>query len=78
MAEIKWIEGTTYDFQDEKYQTFYSADPPCRWFWGSHGCDLPEGHDGDHACEPTSKEGPYDMGNACFVWSPGYEGEFYQ
>jgi hypothetical protein len=22
----------------------------CDIFWGSHGCDLPEGHDGQHMC----------------------------
>lgn len=22
----------------------------CRTYWGSHGCDLPSGHDGYHRC----------------------------
>jgi len=22
----------------------------CRWCWLGHGCDLAEGHDGDHQC----------------------------
>lgn len=22
----------------------------CRVYWGSHGCGLPRGHDGDHLC----------------------------
>lgn len=33
--------------------------PHCNWFWGSHGCDLPPFHDGDHLCgtdeEPCCK-----------------------
>jgi len=24
--------------------------PYCDTFWGSHGCDLPPGHDGPHVC----------------------------
>lgn len=31
----------------------------CNWFWGSHGCDLPMWHSGDHLCgtedDPCSK-----------------------
>ena len=23
----------------------------CNTFWGSHGCDLPKGHDGQHVCD---------------------------
>ena len=22
----------------------------CPWFWGSHGCDREEGHEGNHEC----------------------------
>lgn len=29
----------------------------CNTFWGSHGCDLPPGHDGNHKCINTW----YDM-----------------
>ena len=30
-----------------------AADPAkfCNTFWGSHGCDLPKGHDGVHKCD---------------------------
>ena len=24
--------------------------PYCNFFWGSHGCDLPPGHEGNHLC----------------------------
>lgn len=24
----------------------------CETFWGTHGCDLPAGHDGWHECDP--------------------------
>lgn len=26
-------------------------DEPCRVYWGSHGCDLPRGHDGTCICD---------------------------
>lgn len=29
----------------------------CNLFWGSHGCDLPEGHEGDHTCGSRDPEG---------------------
>lgn len=30
----------------------------CNLFWGSHGCDLPEGHKGLHVCGSNDPEGP--------------------
>ncbi len=27
-----------------------SAWAKCDWFFGSHGCDLPKNHEGDHGC----------------------------
>lgn len=27
----------------------------CNIFWGSHGCDLPVGHDGGHVCDCGSE-----------------------
>lgn len=42
----------------------------CRVYWGSHGCDLPRGHDGPHVCEscwdPDDTEG--------YVGRPPYYG----
>lgn len=33
----------------------------CRVYWGSHGCDLPRGHDGAHVCGcAQADEGLYD------------------
>lgn len=32
-------------------QQYAPAEPECGVFWGSHGCDLPPGHDGDHVCD---------------------------
>lgn len=29
----------------------------CDYWWGTHGCDLSEGHEGHHRC----LEGPYDQ-----------------
>lgn len=26
------------------------ADPPCRVYWGTHGCELQRGHEGQHDC----------------------------
>lgn len=31
--------------------------PVCPYCWGSHGCDLLDGHDGDHECR-SSLAGP--------------------
>lgn len=42
----------------------------CSCCWGSHGCDLPAGHDGDHACLFNEVEYvPGDPNTACFIWS---------
>jgi hypothetical protein len=31
----------------------------CDWFWGSHGCDMPGGHDGTiHTCGSRDPDGP--------------------
>ena len=27
----------------------------CGWYWGSHGCDLPTGHDGPCVCDDCSE-----------------------
>lgn len=34
--------------------------PPtsCRVFWGTHGCDLPRGHEGWHICGLNDPDGP--------------------
>lgn len=24
---------------------------PCRVYWGTHGCNLPRGHEGPHICD---------------------------
>lgn len=56
----------------------------CNWFWGSHGCDLPPSHDGDHLCgtedEPCSKHnGTHVQFNAWMgaipreEWHPNWE-----
>lgn len=29
----------------------------CPTFWGSHGCDLPEGHGGNHLCGVGDPDG---------------------
>lgn len=31
----------------------------CPWCWTSHGCDLDDGHDGDHEC----RAGHVDLGD---------------
>ena len=34
----------------------------CRVYWGSHGCDLPRGHDGEHVCDIVDDECPSSEG----------------
>lgn len=39
-----------------------SDDVVCRVYWGSHGCDLPRGHDGPHICECADRSEPGNVG----------------
>lgn len=34
------------------------SDEKCDTFWGGHGCDLPDGHDGPHICDADEPDGP--------------------
>lgn len=36
----------------------------CDTCWGSHGCELPEGHDGPHRCGPADNPCSYCDDNA--------------
>lgn len=41
---------------DDQYDLLQTRNlqPSCNFFWGSHGCDLPKGHDGKvHTCDFT-------------------------
>lgn len=44
----------------------------CWTFWGSHGCDLPAQHEGDHVCGANDGDGPYVCSKARPVgeWTP--------
>lgn len=52
----------------------------CRVYWGSHGCDLPRGHDGPHLCSCAfGEDGPMDPradapADALNVGAPPYYG----
>ena len=48
----------------------------CPTCWGSHGCDLPAGHPGDHACIDAEHRatgqhytGPVNWDTADMIWS---------
>lgn len=43
----------------------------CNTFWGSHGCDLPYGHDGPCIC------GSRDPDGLCTQYEPGVGVRFY-
>lgn len=44
----------------------------CPYCWDSHGCDLEEGHTGDHICaNPDNHKEP------CSVRTPGANGVFH-
>jgi hypothetical protein len=46
----------------------------CPMAFGSHGCRLAPGHEGDHCC---LEWGGHDNGwEVCFAWPPGKQGEF--
>lgn len=72
--------GWCFDRMDERMPEGFepaARDDQCCWFWGSHGCSLPVGHDGDeHVCvgcpdddEPDA-EALKDNGDG--TWSPAY------
>jgi hypothetical protein len=45
--------------------------PPCRVYWGSHGCARPLGHEGDHWCDCCDcDEHPEEPG--CVAGPPYY------
>lgn len=49
-------------------------DPLCRVYWGSHGCERPKGHEGDHWCDCCDCEDhPDDSG--CVAGPPYYGAE---
>ena len=51
----------------------------CRVYWGSHGCDLPRGHEGPHRCVCADDPG-YDRDTRLYpngsrnVGAPPYYG----
>ncbi len=51
---------------------------PCRVFWGSHGCERPAGHDGDHWCDCCECEDHPDD-ESCVAGPPyyGVDTDFY-
>jgi hypothetical protein len=32
----------------------------CQVYWGTHGCSLPRGHDGNHYCKDPDETEPHD------------------
>jgi hypothetical protein len=32
----------------------------CQVYWGSHGCHLPRGHEGNHECRDPDETEPHD------------------
>ena len=44
--------------------------PTCRVYWGSHGCELPRGHEGPHRCVCADDEG-VDPVTRGYVTEPG-------
>ncbi len=52
------------------------AEPPCRVYWGSHGCDLPRGHlaEQPHDCGCCECDRHPDEDSGC-VAKPPYYGE---
>jgi hypothetical protein len=44
----------------------------CRVYWGTHGCDLPFGHEGPHLC--TTCYDPEDPEDEAYVGAPPYYG----
>lgn len=51
----------------------------CRVYWGSHGCERPRGHDGDHWCDCCECADHPDEDEGCVAGPPYYgpETRFY-
>ena len=46
--------------------------PPCRVYWGSHGCERPHGHEGDHWCDCCDCKNHPDPDSGCVAGPPYY------
>jgi hypothetical protein len=44
----------------------------CRVYWGSHGCDLPQGHNGDCWCDCCECAAHPDEDSGCVAGPPYY------
>ncbi len=44
----------------------------CKVYWGSHGCDRPQGHEGDHWCDCCECEDHPDPDSGCVAGPPYY------
>ena len=44
----------------------------CRTYWGTHGCDLTRGHDGDHFCGCCTCASHPDPDSGCVGAAPFY------
>lgn len=46
--------------------------PPCRVYWGSHGCARPRGHEGAHWCDCCECDSHPQEGEGCVAGPPYY------
>lgn len=46
-VRTEWTDGYRIDGYSNPERNW----PPCRVYWGSHGCARPEGHEGPHWCD---------------------------
>lgn len=48
----KWSQDRDGTITEQRGENYWGprAETPCRVYWGSHGCCLERGHDGEHRC----------------------------
>lgn len=65
-----WITLGLADGEDIVVWAPPAGQEPCRVYWGSHGCNLQRGHDGEHRCDDGCP--PIDDYEAVFGedWQP--------
>jgi len=51
--------------------------PACPYCWGSHGCDLPPGHTGDHQCITNGDDPSVTYGEICSQRPRGHPDVFH-
>lgn len=67
-----WRDETAYGLRLEMTLNPEAHREPCRVYWGTHGCERPRGHDGDHWCSCCDCVNHPDPDSGCVAGPPYY------